>query len=123
MTPELQSIADAALGGAAPNPASESATDGRAELRRLHESAVRSAQKLRQCAVRARRENDPALSAFFERCARSDEARAVEAKELLRSQVGLPAATSAAFAAGDGATDADVSPDSWRPRVGTWPVF
>jgi len=104
----------------------ESAAEGRAELRRLYEAAVRSAKELRQDAERAHQDNDLQLSAFFERCARSDEVRAAQAKEMLRSRVGLPApeaATSAAFAAGDGADDADVSPDSRRRRAGTWPAF
>ncbi|HET7541118.1 MAG TPA: hypothetical protein VFK05_14670 [Polyangiaceae bacterium] len=102
----------------------ESSTDRRTELRRVYEAALRFAKELHEGAERARRENDPQLSAFFERCARNDEVRAAQAKELLRSRSGPPEeATAAAFAAGDGATDADVSPDSRRRRIGTWPAF
>jgi len=111
-------MAHAATSGSEPN---ESSTDPRTELRRMYEAALRSAQELQHGAERARRENDPQLSAFFERCARNDEVRAAQAKELLRSRSGpTEEATSAAFAAGDGATDADVSPDSRRRRIGTW---
>jgi hypothetical protein len=111
---------------AANGPDARESSDGRTELRRVHEAAIRSALELRESAERARRDSDAELSAFLERCARSDEVRAAQAKELLRSRVGLPAAeevTSAAFAAGDGADDADVSPDSRRRRIGTWPAF
>jgi len=90
------------------------------------DEAIRSAKELRQSGERARRENDPELCTFFECCALSDEARAVEVRELLASRTLLPASenpTSAAFAAGDGADDADVSPDSRRGRVGIWPAL
>lgn len=104
----------------------ESSADESVELRRLLENASRSRRDLRGSAERARREHDHELAAFFERCALSDEARITEASQLLRSRTRLSAteiATSAAFAVGDGADDADVSPDSKRGRVGVWPAF
>lgn len=97
-----------------------------ADLRRVLENAIRSARELRQCAERARKEDDAELAAFFERRAASDEVTVAEASELLHSRV-RPSATeirtSAAFAAGDGADDADVSPDSRRGKVGVWPAL
>jgi len=97
-----------------------------AGLRRALDDAIRSAKELRQGAERARRENDQELATFLERCAVSDEARTVEARELLDSRTRLAASespTAAAFAAGDGADDADVSPDSQRGKVGNWPAL
>lgn len=102
------------------------ADDGCADLRRMLDDASRSAKELRQSAERARRESDGELATFFECCALSDEARTVEVKELLASRTRPSASdnpTSAAFAAGDGADDADVSPDSRRGRVGIWPAL
>jgi len=90
------------------------------------DDAVRSTKELRQSAEHARRDNDQELATFFECCAMSDEARSIEVKELLTSRTRLPTSespTSAAFAAGDGADDADVSPDSRRGRVGIWPAL
>jgi len=97
-----------------------------ADLRRLLDGATRSSQELRQSAERAHRENDEELARFFERCATSDLMRTAEAKRLLgsrtrHSESEIP--TSAAFAAGDGADDADVSPDSRRGKVGVWPAL
>src|SRR6478735_4317212 len=97
-----------------------------ADLRRLLEGANRSSLELRQCAERALRENDQELARFFERCAASDLIRTAEAKRLLHSRARHPESeipTSAAFAAGDGADDADVSPDSRRGKVGVWPAL
>ncbi|HYQ42193.1 MAG TPA: hypothetical protein VER11_09495 [Polyangiaceae bacterium] len=114
---------NSATGSADSSPPSD---DGCADLRRMLDEAIRSAKELRQSGERARRENDPELCTFFECCALSDEARAVEVRELLASRTLLPASenpTSAAFAAGDGADDADVSPDSRRGRVGIWPAL
>jgi len=85
-----------------------------ADLRRVLENAIRSAKELRQNAVRARAENDHELAEFFDRCALSDKATMAEATELLHSRTRLSAPempTAAAFAAGDGANDADVSPN------------
>lgn len=101
-------------------------SDECADLRRALDESIRSAKELRQSAERARRQNDRELSAFFERCAVSDEARITEAKELLSARTELPAGeapTTAAFAAGDGADDADVSPNSQRGKVGIWPAM
>jgi len=121
---------------ATPTPAATSVTpsdpsppakdDELADLRRVLDEAIRSAKELRQSAERARRQDDQELASFFERYAAADEARTVEVKELLTARTQLPAseaATSAAFAAGDGADDADVSPDSQRGKVGTWPAL
>jgi hypothetical protein len=82
-----------------------------ADLRRVLENALRSVKELRQSAERARRENDYELAAFFERCALSDKAKMTGATGLLHSRTRLSAPeipTAAAFAAGDGANDADV---------------
>ena len=104
----------------------QSADEDCADLRRVLENALRSAKELRQSAERAQRENDHELATFFERCALSEEATMAEATELLHSRT-RPSApeipTAAAFAAGDGANDADVSPSSQRGRVGVWPAF
>ena len=97
--------------------------EGCADLRRVLANALRSAKELRRSAERARRENDHELATFFERCAISDEATMAEATELLQSRTRLSAPeipTAAAFAAGDGANDADVSPNSQRAQVGVW---
>ena len=112
----------------APTPAQspQSAGDELADLQRVLDDASRSAKELRRGAERARRENDPELATFLERCAASDEARTVEVKELLASRTRLAGTdnpTSAAFAPGDGADDADVSPDSQRGKVGNWPAL
>jgi tellurite resistance protein len=96
-----------------------------ADLRRVLENALRSSKELRQSAERARTERDHELATFFERCALSDEATMAEATELLHSRTRLSASeipTAAAFAAGDGADDADVSPNSQRARSGIWPA-
>ena len=97
-----------------------------ADLRRVLESAIRSAKELRQSAERARRERDYQLATFFEHRAMSDEATIAEATELLHSRTRLSEPeipTAAAFAAGDGANDADVSPNSQRGKVGVWPAL
>lgn len=108
-----------------PADSSQSPGEKLADLRRALDDAIRSANELRQGAERARRANDHELATFLERCAVSDEARTVEAKELLDARTRLAASespTAAAFAAGDGADDADVSPDSERGKVGNWPA-
>ncbi|HYP99900.1 MAG TPA: hypothetical protein VER96_14590 [Polyangiaceae bacterium] len=102
------------------------ADDDCEDLRRLLDGAARSSHELRQSAERAQRENDQELARFFERCAASDLIRTAEAKRLLGSRTRHPESeipTSAAFAAGDGADDADVSPDSRRGKVGVWPAL
>jgi len=102
------------------------AHDERADLQRVLDDSIRSAKELRQSAERARRAHDQELATFFERCAVSDEARTVEVKELLASRTRLSAPerpTATDFAAGDGADDADVSPNSARGKPGTWPAL
>ena len=97
-----------------------------ADLRRVLENALRSAKELRQSAERARREHDHELATFFLRCTLTEESTIAEASELLASRTHLSASeipTSAAFAAGDGADDVDVSPDSRRGKVGVWPAL
>lgn len=104
----------------------QSSDEDCADLRRVLANAIRSAKDLRPSAERARTENDHELAAFFERCALSDEATAAEATELLSARTRLSAPqipTDAAFAAGDGADDADVSPNSQRGKVGIWPAL
>jgi len=94
--------------------------------RRVLENAQRSVHELRQSAERARKENDQELATFFQRCALKEESTVAEASELLNARTRLSAPeipTSAAFAAGDGADDADVSPDSRRGKVGVWPAL
>lgn len=89
------------------------------------ENALRSSKELRQSAERARRERDYELATFFDHRAMNDEATIAEATELLHSRTRLSAPeipTAAAFAAGDGANDADVSPSSQRGKVGIWPA-
>lgn len=114
-----------------PSPSSDTTNrvtpdDERADLRRALDDSIRSAKELRQSAERARRADDQELATFFERCAVSDEARTVEVKELLAARTEVPAAerpTATDFAAGDGADDADVSPNSERGKVGIWPAL
>jgi len=104
----------------------QSSDDDCADLRRVLEEAARSARDLHHSAARARRDNDHELAWFFERCAASDELRCDEVKELLGSRTRLSTSempTSAAFAAGDGADDADVSPNTRRGRIGIWPAL
>ncbi|HEX2671523.1 MAG TPA: hypothetical protein VHM25_11655 [Polyangiaceae bacterium] len=100
--------------------------DDCADLRRVLENAQRSVYELRQSAERARKEHDHELATFFLRCTLGEESTVAEATELLNSRTRLSASeipTSAAFAAGDGADDADVSPDSRRGKVGIWPAL
>jgi len=97
-----------------------------ADLRRVLENAIRWAKELRRSAARARAENDHELAEFFERCAMSEDTKMTEATELLHFRTRLSAPeipTAAAFAAGDGANDADVSPNSQRGKVGVWPAL
>ena len=104
----------------------QSSDEDCADLRRVLADAIRSAKELRPSAERARQENDHELAAFFERCAQSGEGIAAEAAELLQARTRLSAPelpTAAAFAAGDGADDADVSPNSQRGKVGIWPAL
>ena len=70
-------------------------------------------------------EGNDELRTFFERCAFTQTLRATEAKRLLISQAAIrrnDVVTSAAFAAGDGASDADVAPGSERRTVRVWPA-
>lgn len=97
-----------------------------ADLRRVLENASRSIHELRQSAERARKENDHELATFFLRSTLGEESTIAEATELLNARTRLSApeiSTSAAFAAGDGADDADVSPDSRRGKAGVWPAL
>jgi hypothetical protein len=67
---------------------------------------------------------DNELKEFFERCAFTQSERATEARQLLISRAiatRREVVTSAAFAAGDGATDADVAPSSERGSARVWP--
>ena len=85
---------------------------------------IEEAAELRRVAAEAR-EADAELYAFFERCASTQAERAREARQLLAARsLAHPAevVTSAAFAAGDGATDADVAPSSERRSVRLWPA-
>jgi len=104
----------------------QASDDDCADLRRVLENALRSVHELRQGTERARKEHDHELATFFLRCSLAEESTIAEATELLNSRTRLAAPeipTSAAFAAGDGADDADVSPDSRRGRVGIWPAL
>lgn len=104
----------------------DTSDDGCTDLRRALENAVRSANELRSSAERARRDNDHELATFFLRCTLSEESTIAETTELLNSRTRLSAPeipTAAAFAAGDGADDIDVSPDSRRGKVGVWPAL
>jgi hypothetical protein len=110
----------------APASAPKSADDDCADLRRVLENALRSANELRQSTERARRENEYELATFFVRCTLTEESTIAEATEFLNARTRLSAPeipTAAAFAAGDGADDADVSPDSRRGKVGLWPAL
>jgi hypothetical protein len=86
--------------------------------------AVRQAAELRRFAEEARGTDDE-VSEFYERCALTQTEQATEAKQLLIARSlthRAEAVTSAAFAAGDGATDADVAPSSERRSVRIWPA-
>lgn len=86
--------------------------------------AIREAAELRRFADDAR-DTDHELHSFFERCAFSQAERASEAQQLLASRSRThqgEVVTSAAFAAGDGANDADVAPSSERRSVRLWPA-
>lgn len=70
------------------------------------------------------RDVDDELYAFFEHCAYTQTEQATEAQQLLSSRATSnrgEAVTAAAFAVGDGATDADVSPSDERRSVHVWP--
>ena len=85
--------------------------------------AVRQAAELLRFAADARGMDDE-LCAYFEHCAYTQTEQAKKATQLLISRAGSErgeAVTSAAFAAGDGATDADVSPSSERRSIHVWP--
>src|SRR6188768_1104121 len=85
-------------------------------------SAMQQAAEWRRFAEEA--QGNKELHAFFERCAFTQTERATEAKQLLISQAlaqRREVVTSAAFAAGDGANDADVAPNSDRRTVRVWP--
>jgi hypothetical protein len=99
-------------------------TDNSARLASLLQRALQSAAELRRFAEDARGTDDE-LYAFFEHCAYTQTEQATEAKQLLISRTITPAGevvTAAAFAAGDGATDADVAPGSERRTVRVWPA-
>ncbi len=86
--------------------------------------ALRHAAELQKFAEDARA-TDHELCAFFERCALTQAERAAEAEQLLMARTLVQrgeVVTSAAFAAGDGATDADVAPSSERRSVRLWPA-
>ena len=100
-------------------------SDDFSRIVRVLSHAVRQASELRRFADDARRANDAELHAFFERCAFAQLERATEAERLLVARASFPrgeAVTAAAFAAGDGATDADVAPGSERRSVRVWPA-
>ncbi|MEI9938603.1 MAG: hypothetical protein WDO69_15405 [Pseudomonadota bacterium] len=85
--------------------------------------ALGQAAELRRFAEDARGTDDE-LYAFLEHCACTQTEQAREARQLLISRAIShrgEAVTSAAFAVGDGATDADVSPSSERRSVHVWP--
>jgi hypothetical protein len=122
----MPSITPYPTGATAPAGTLQASDDECADLRRVLENAQRSANELRQSAEHARKENDYELATFFIRCTLTEESTITEATELLNSRTRLSSPeikTSAAFAAGDGADDADVSPDSRRGKVGVWPAL
>jgi hypothetical protein len=99
-------------------------TDGVSRIASVLERAVRYASELRRFAEDARGSDDE-LSAFFEHCADTQTEQATKARQLLILRTishCREAVTSAAFAAGDGATDADVAPSSERRSVRVWPA-
>ncbi len=106
------------------SPAIELLTEDFLRLVSVLYRAIQEAAELRRLAEAARATDDE-LYAFFERCAFTQAERASEAQHILSSRSLTQQAevvTSAAFAAGDGATDADVAPSSERRSVRVWPA-
>ena len=102
---------------------SEALTDDLLRIASVLYRAARQASEWRRFAEGARGTDDE-LSEFFERCAFRQSERATEARQLLISRALATQrefVTAAAFAAGDGATDADVSPSSERRSDRVWP--
>ena len=98
-------------------------TDRFSRLLSVRTRALKQAAELRRFAEDAR-DIDDELYAFFEHCAYTQTEHATEAQQLLIARATSrrgEAITSAAFAVGDGATDADVSPSNERRSVHVWP--
>lgn len=101
----------------------DESTDRFSRLLSVRTRALRQAAELRRFAEDAR-DVDDELYAFFEHCAYTQTEQATEAQQLLSSRATSnrgEAVTAAAFAVGDGATDADVSPSNERRSVHVWP--
>ena len=102
---------------------SEALTDDFLRIVSVLYRAIEQASEWRRFAE-GMRGTDDELRMFFERCALTQGERAKEAKRLLISRAFAArreVVSSAAFAAGDGATDADVAPSSERRSVHVWP--
>ena len=101
----------------------DESTDRFSRLLSVRTRALKQAAELRRFAEDAR-DIDDELYAFFEHCAYSQTEQAMEARQLLISRATSnrgEMVTEAAFAVGDGATDADVSPSNERRSVHVWP--
>lgn len=95
--------------------------------------ALRDASACRKYVSDGRAANNPELERFFEQCRSIDAERVSMAKRLLSPLIADAAgsadgaaasgATAAAFAPGDGADDADISPSGERGKVGNWPAL
>lgn len=90
--------------------------------------ALQGASAARQYTDDARRSKRAELVQFFERCRAEDAERINQMKRLLapllaESPGPAAEATSAAFAAGDGADDSQISADEQRGKVGNWPAL
>jgi len=86
----------------------------------------------RQGVLAAERDGGPAARQFFQECMEALEAARADAHALDDSFRTDHAATatksgdqvsSASFAAGDGASDAQVTPEEARGKPGTWPAY
>ena len=91
--------------------------------------ALKGTLLAQQGVSQARQENQPELLELCERALASYHELADAARQRLRAsgpEAGARSAeqiTSASFAPGDGATDADVLPDGQQKRAGNWPAY
>lgn len=80
----------------------------------------------RQGLAVAERDGNNALELFFHRCLHELGRACADARHL-KATKGASATpeqlSDATFAPGDGATDADVTPDAARDKPGTWPAY
>jgi len=106
-----------------PESSADEPSDHFSTLLSIRSRALKQVAELRRFAEDVR-DIDAELYAFFEHCAYTQVEQATEAQQLLLARATRhqsEAVSSAAFADGDGASDADVSPSSERRTVHVWP--